>query len=171
MNKKSLKFIILVIVILAGVLFYNHFFGNRNENDSKLAQNIKEYVAEDSSAKAATTSDHQQNTIDELTDESVVVPYVKEHGKLPPCYITKSEARAQGWDASEGNLCDVLPGRAIGGDRFSNREGNLPEKRGRIWHEADLNYHCGRRNSDRLLYSTDGLVYVTHNHYKTFEKQ
>lgn len=109
--------------------------------------------------------------IDELTKEHVVVPYVKRHGKLPDYYITKKEARNKGWIAADGNLCDVLPGRAIGGDVFGNREGNLPARSGRTWYEADLNYNCGRRNADRLLFSSDGLVFVTYDHYKTFEKK
>jgi len=109
--------------------------------------------------------------IDKLTSEEVVVPYVKKNQRLPDCYITKNEARKKGWIASEGNLCEVLPGKAIGGDVFSNREGNLPSADKRKWFEADLNYNCGRRNADRLLYSNDGLTYVTHDHYKTFEER
>lgn len=111
------------------------------------------------------------SNIDALTAEAAVVPYVKANGKLPPFYITKAAARAQGWDAGKGNLCDVLPGRAIGGDVFTNRQKLLPEKAGRKWFEADLNYDCGRRNAHRLLYSSDGLVFVTHDHYKTVQQQ
>lgn len=109
--------------------------------------------------------------ISKLTSESIVVPYVKKNHRLPDYYITKSDARRQGWNAGKGNLCDVLPGRAIGGDVFINREGQLPEPTGSKWYEADLNYDCGRRNADRLVFSDDGTVYVTHDHYKTFEKQ
>lgn len=110
-------------------------------------------------------------SIDKLTDEGTVVPYVKKNKKLPGYYITKSEAGKAGWVASKGNLCEVLPGKAIGGDVFSNREGNLPVANNRKWYEADLNYNCGRRNAHRLLYSSDGLIFVTHDHYKTFEKR
>jgi hypothetical protein len=53
-----------------------------------------------------------------------VIAYVKSNHKLPDFYITKSEAKSQGWNPSKGNLCDVLPGKAIGGDQFSNRENN-----------------------------------------------
>lgn len=111
------------------------------------------------------------NSIDELTATSVVVPYVKEHRRLPDYYIKKSEARQRGWNPAAGNLCDVLPGRAIGGDLFSNREGRLPKANGRKWFEADLNYNCGIRNADRLLFSNDGLVFITTDHYKTFDVQ
>lgn len=111
------------------------------------------------------------NSIDELTATAVVVPYVKEHKRLPDYYITKNEARHQGWNPAAGNLCDILPGRAIGGDVFSNREGRLPKEKGRKWFEADLNYNCGNRNADRLLFSSDGLVYITTDHYQTFIQQ
>lgn len=107
-------------------------------------------------------------SIDELTREETVVPFVKKNKSLPACYITKAEARRRGWNAGDGNLCDVLPGKAIGGDRFTNRERTLPVAPGRVWFEADLNYNCGHRNADRLLFSSDGLVYVTYNHYKNF---
>lgn len=109
-------------------------------------------------------------TIDRLTAESRVAGYLQQHQRLPDYYIRKSAARKQGWDPAKGNLCQVLPGRAIGGDRFSNREGGLPEQKGRSWYEADVNYQCGRRGADRLLYSSDGLIFVTRDHYRHFEQ-
>ncbi|MFV8846336.1 ribonuclease [Serratia fonticola] len=107
-------------------------------------------------------------SIEQLTQQQRVVSYVQQHQRLPDYYITKKQAREQGWDARDGNLCKVLPGKAIGGDRFSNREGQLPTANNRIWREADINYQCGRRGADRLLYSSDGLIYVTRDHYKNF---
>ncbi|MGL5384836.1 MAG: ribonuclease [Enterobacterales bacterium] len=110
----------------------------------------------------------ESTSIEQLTEQKRVVSYVQQHQRLPDYYITKKQAREQGWDASDGNLCKVLPGKAIGGDRFSNREGQLPAANNRVWREADINYRCGRRGADRLLYSSDGLIYVTHDHYKNF---
>ncbi|NXZ88042.1 ribonuclease [Serratia fonticola] len=107
-------------------------------------------------------------SIEQLTQQQRVVRYVQQHQRLPDYYITKKQAREQGWDARDGNLCKVLPGKAIGGDRFSNREGQLPIANNRVWREADINYQCGRRGADRLLYSSDGLIYVTRDHYKNF---
>ncbi|HEJ7886009.1 TPA: ribonuclease N [Serratia liquefaciens] len=107
-------------------------------------------------------------SIDQLTHQKRVVSYLQQHQRLPDYYITKKQAREQGWDARNGNLCSVLPGKAIGGDRFSNREGQLPAARSRVWREADINYQCGRRGADRLLYSSDGLIFVTRDHYKNF---
>ena len=65
--------------------------------------------------------------IEELTEESVVISYIKKHHKLPGYYLTKSEAKQKGWVPAKGNLCEVLPGKAIGGDHFGNRERKLPE--------------------------------------------
>lgn len=107
--------------------------------------------------------------IDELTHYQSVIDYVKKNHRLPDFYITKSEAKKRGWNPSEGNLCEVLPGRAIGGDKFSNREGKLPKSE--KYFEADVNYNCGRRNADRIVFTKSGEVYFTQDHYKTFEKQ
>ncbi|ATA20472.1 ribonuclease [Gibbsiella quercinecans] len=107
-------------------------------------------------------------SIDGLTQQERVVSYLKQRQRLPDYYISKKQAREQGWDARDGNLCSVLPGKAIGGDRFSNREGQLPAASNRIWREADINYRCGRRGAERLLFSNDGLIFVTHDHYKNF---
>ncbi|WP_186367080.1 ribonuclease [Yersinia aldovae] len=107
-------------------------------------------------------------SIEQLTQLKPVVKYLQTHHRLPDFYITKQQARAQGWEPKRGNLCNILPGKAIGGDRFSNRERQLPEAKGRNWHEADVSYRCGHRGSYRLLYSSDGLIYLTQDHYKHF---
>lgn len=112
----------------------------------------------------------ESRDISVLTQQLRVADYLQQHQQLPDYYIHKGEARRQGWDPAKGNLCSVLPGRAIGGDRFSNREGGLPDKSGRRWFEADVNYQCGRRGTDRMLYSNDGLIFVTKDHYRHFEQ-
>jgi hypothetical protein len=94
--------------------------------------------------------------------------YVAENGKLPDNFITKADAKKLGWNPKEGNLADVAPGKSIGGDIFRNKEGLLPKADYRVWYEADINYTSGFRGSDRLLYSSDGLIYKTIDHYKTF---
>lgn len=99
-----------------------------------------------------------------------VANYVATHGELPDGYITKNEARALGWEEREGNLSEVAPGKAIGGDRFRNREKNLPDVPDRIWYEADLDYDGGYRGPKRLLYSNDGLIFYTLDHYETMNR-
>lgn len=97
-----------------------------------------------------------------------VAAYIAQHGELPDNFITKKEARKLGWEPEKGNLHKVAPGKSIGGDVFRNREGLLPKKEGRVWYEADINYQGGPRGSERILYSNDGLIYKTTDHYKTF---
>ncbi|MCI8844429.1 MAG: hypothetical protein HFF08_09995 [Oscillospiraceae bacterium] len=80
---------------------------------------------------------------------------------LPSYYITKEEASVSGWKSWLGNLAEVLPGKLIGGTIYYNMDRRLPGESGRIWYEADFDYQGGFRNSKRLLYSSDGLVFVT----------
>lgn len=137
------------------------------------------YVSTAESQKNDTSTDFQgtkpensganSSEIDRLTSEEVIIDYVKKNRRLPDYYITKTEARNQGWVPSKGNLCDVLPGRAIGGDKFSNREKTLPK--GEQYYEADVNYNCGKRNADRIVFTKKGDVWLTHDHYKSFDKQ
>ena len=99
-----------------------------------------------------------------------IADYLFEHGELPDNFITKKEAQKLGWDSSWNYVSDVAPGKSIGGDRFGNYEGLLPTKKGRQWYEADCYYTKGKRNAHRILYSNDGLVYYTDDHYETFTK-
>ncbi|WP_090676175.1 ribonuclease domain-containing protein [Paenibacillus tianmuensis] len=105
-----------------------------------------------------------------LTSFEDVANYIKAHNKLPDNFITKDEAKNLGWDPQKGNLHKVAPGKSIGGDVFQNREGKLPKKKGRVWYEADINYKSDRRGKDRILFSNDGLIYKTEDHYETFEQ-
>lgn len=86
--------------------------------------------------------------------------------KLPPAFVTKKEAKAAGWKPGE-NLWSVgaLKGSSIGGDRFNNHEGRLPNDK---WREADLDYKGGHRGGKRLIFSRDGARFVTVDHYRTF---
>ena len=145
-------------------------FSNQTHNNLEDDENDRDFQYDSKKdVKNSTSNQYSSQEIDDLTDEDVVIDYVKKNKELPQYYITKSEARSQGWVASKGNLCDALPGRAIGGDHFSNREGQLPK--GQQYFEADVNYNCGRRNADRIVFTKAGDVYLTKNHYKTFEKQ
>ncbi|MBQ2897952.1 MAG: phage head morphogenesis protein [Clostridia bacterium] len=94
--------------------------------------------------------------------------WLKMYGELPGNYVDKDYAKEHGWKSIKGNLREVLPGATMGGNIYYNNEHILPEKPGRIWHEADINYDGGFRNTHRLLYSNDGLVFVTYDHYQTF---
>jgi len=106
----------------------------------------------------------------EYTDKDSVAFYVHTYGHLPSNYISKTKARKAGWDSSKGNLWEVLPGMSIGGSEYYNDDGQLPEAKGRHWTECDIDYNGGFRNAKRIVFSNDGLVYYTDDHYETFER-
>ena len=85
-------------------------------------------------------------------------------GSLPPRYVTKDQARAHGWRG--GGLCSVWPGHVIGGDTFNNFNGALPESE---YIEADLDSTCRSRGGTRLVYSSDQGIFVTVDHYNSFQ--
>lgn len=96
-----------------------------------------------------------------------VALYIHLYGKLPPNYITKSQARNLGWKS--GSLERYAPGKCIGGDTFQNREGLLPKKSGRTYKECDIDtLGASARGAKRIVFSNDGLVYYTSDHYKSF---
>lgn len=118
------------------------------------------------------TPEPVEETLDEdgyYTSKEDVALYLHIYGHLPDNYLTKSEAKDLGWVASEGNLWDVTDHMSIGGDSFGNREGKLPKKKGRKYYECDIDYDGGTRNAKRIIYSNDGLIYYTGDHYNTFE--
>ncbi|CAM2915316.1 ribonuclease domain-containing protein [Chryseobacterium flavum] len=165
MNSKIRAVLFMCLGLLFGMsvmYIYKNFIEDKKEQVHSKSETI-------SYGSASAGTSEVQISIDELTEEKKVIAYVKQNHKLPDYYITKGEARRQGWNPSKGNLCEVLPGKAIGGDKFGNRERKLPD--GEKYFEADVNYHCGTRNADRIIYTPDGEVYLTKNHYKSFEKQ
>jgi hypothetical protein len=91
-------------------------------------------------------------------------------GSLPDNFITKAQAEALGWNPKAGNLGSVAPGKSIGGDIFRNDKNLLPSAPGRIWFEADLNYSGGYRGTERLLYSNDGQIFYSADHYRSFQQ-
>ena len=146
--KKLLKFI-LAAVLLAGVL----------------------YLASGIFSSPVTDPDPVVETIREdgfYTSKEDVSLYLYTYGHLPANYVTKEKAKEMGWVASKGNLQEVCDQCSIGGDRFGNREGALPSKKGRKYYECDIDYEGGSRNAKRIIYSDDGLIYYTDDHYSTF---
>ena len=93
--------------------------------------------------------------------------YLYTYDHLPDNYITKDEARELGWTG--GSVEQAAPGCAIGGDRFGNREGLLPKAGGRQYYECDIDTigETGR-GAKRIVWSDDGLIYYTEDHYESF---
>ena len=115
----------------------------------------------------------QTAAIDEngsYTSKEDVALYIHTYGHLPGNFISKGKAKKAGWIAKQGNLDEVCPGKSIGGSEFYNDEGVLPDKAGRTWTECDIDYHGGYRGSERIVFSNDGLIFYTDDHYKTFEQ-
>ena len=102
------------------------------------------------------------------TSMEEVAVYLTLFGELPDNFITKNEAQALGWNSRAGNLDEVAPGKSIGGDYFGNYEGNVPNAKGRSWTECDIDSDGGYRNGLRIVFSNDGLIYYSDDHYNTF---
>ena len=97
-----------------------------------------------------------------------VTAYLLTYGRLPGNFITKKQAQQAGWPG--GSLEPYCPGKCIGGDRFGNREGLLPSAPGRIWTECDIDtLGSSSRGAKRLVFSNDGLIYYTDDHYESFQ--
>ena len=104
------------------------------------------------------------------TSKEDVALYIHLYGHLPENFITKAEAKKLGWGDTYGSVDDAAPGKSIGGDRFGNREGLLPKKTGRTYTECDIGTMGKKsRGAKRIVFSNDGLVYYTGDHYETFE--
>ncbi len=113
------------------------------------------------SPSAAPAEDGQYDARDD------VARYLAAYGHLPSNYVTKSVARKAGW--SGGSLEPYFPGCSIGGDVFQNREGSLPDAPGRVYYECDIDTRGKKsRGEKRLIFSNDGLIYYTDDHYETF---
>ncbi len=96
------------------------------------------------------------------------VETLRADGHLPARYVSKRRARELGWRPGT-DLCRLTTGDALGGDRFADRQHQLPSSAGRRWREADLDERCAvGRGTRRLIWSSDGLIYVTVDHYRTF---
>ncbi|MBQ4600576.1 MAG: ribonuclease [Oscillospiraceae bacterium] len=101
------------------------------------------------------------------TKKNDVALYLHTYGELPSNFMTKSEARKLGWEG--GSLENYAEGMCIGGDRFGNYEGVLPKKSGRQYYECDIDtLGKNSRGAKRIVYSNDGLIYYTDDHYETF---
>ena len=141
--------------------------GEESVSDSEsTAQSLEEEPSQSSEIVSEITIREDGN----YTSKDEVALYIHTYNKLPINYITKQQAEEQGWDSSSGNLDEVLPGMSIGGSSFGNYESKLPKADGRQYFECDIDYEGGYRNSKRLVYSNDGLIFYTEDHYENFEQ-
>lgn len=120
---------------------------------------------------AAPETESSEPTLDEdgwYNSKEEVALYIHLYGHLPGNYITKKDAEKLGWPG--GSLEPYAPGKSIGGSHFGNYEGLLPDAKGRSWTECDIDT-AGKssRGAKRIVFSNDGLIYYTEDHYETFE--
>lgn len=158
--------IIIALAIIALTLGFKYFKEQRPAGPLSPAQSAPDQqVALDLKSKNSGTK------------LEYVVEYLHKHGKLPPNYKTKKEARDLGWDPKSQNLAGLWDDAAIGGDRFRNYEKLLPE--GSKYYECDIGYEKpkkGRlkRGPKRLVYTFNQsgklTIYYTQDHYKSFKK-
>ena len=140
--------------------------------EDSLAVEEETIVDEEPVTEEEPLVEESKPSIDEngtYTSKEEVAAYLNEYGHLPSNFITKKQAKKLGWVSSEGNLGKVAPGKSIGGDYFGNYEGNLPEAKGRDYYECDIDSTGKYRGAKRIVYSNDGLIYYTEDHYETFE--
>jgi len=122
-----------------------------NENPSAPEETVKPAVDENG----------------QYTSKDDVALYIHTYGHLPSNFITKSEAKKLGWEG--GSLEKYASGKSIGGDRFGNYEGLLPEMEGRSYTECDIDtMGANSRGAKRIVFSNDGLIYYTDDHYESF---
>ncbi len=163
------KILTLVIVLLVALVSY--LVPSLDGGDTSDTTATSGIMA--TSEQGAAQSDTDISTVEEsgtYTSKDEVAAYIHKFGHLPSNFISKTKAREAGWVASQGNLDEVCPGKSIGGSRFYNDDGLLPDAPGRTWTECDIDYHGGSRGAKRIVFSNDGLIYYTADHYKTFEQ-
>ena len=126
-----------------------------------------EPVSEETASPAPATTAVPVSEDGEYDSRDDVALYLHLYGHLPSNFIGKKEAQALGWPG--GSLDEYAYGKCIGGDYFGNYEGLLPRAPGRTWHECDIDtLHARSRGAKRLIWSNDGLIYYTGDHYESF---
>lgn len=165
--KKKLPVLIMLFALLAGLLFFGRPKPEIPAEPVPSAPPITEPTAvpvtEPSTAPVTATV--QEDGVYDTKDE--VAEYIHIYGHLPSNYMTKKEARKRGWDG--GALHLTIEGMCIGGDVFGNYEGILPEDH--TYYECDIDTLTRKKRGEkRIVYSEDGLIFYTEDHYETFEQ-
>ena len=154
-----------------GDLKFHPRANERAATDSKDEADVHRRHSADYEASHSQNPD--VNSKNQLADEpcisrECVSAHIRRTGSLPQNFITKKQAGDLGWQG--GDLWRYARGKSIGGDRFGNFERRLPDKKGRIWRECDIEYRGGARGAKRLIFSNDGLIFYTADHYESFER-
>lgn len=171
-NLKKLGSLLLVLLLLAAYVFLQSPGSTEPESSSadtiavletEVTREKPEALPEDEAPpeEAAVPVPDEDG---EYTSKEDVALYLHIYGRLPSNFITKKQAQKLGWEG--GDLWKFAKGKSIGGDHFGNYEGVLPD---RDYRECDIDYHGGKRSGKRLVFSEDGFIYYTDDHYESFE--
>ncbi len=124
------------------------------------------------SSETASAGDEKPDKNGIYTSKEDVAAYIIAYGELPSNFVTKEEAKNLGWSGSGSDALDNYPAlknKCIGGDYFGNYENKLPKKSGRSYTECDIDtLNAKQRGVKRIVFSNDGLIYYTEDHYETF---
>lgn len=163
MKKKQFLTLIGIILVLA-----LSFFGYGESTPQPAEPTLTTAPAVITTAPEVTEAAPLLDEDGHYNSKEDVALYIHLYGKLPENYITKSECEDLGY--SYHRASEAVPDGAIGGDRFGNREGLLPKKDGRTWTECDIDtWGKSSRGAKRIVFSNDGLIYYTDDHYESFE--
>ena len=161
------KIIRLFVILLAAILLLSSCTASALET-AKKNRNKNKTTATPVVTETPTAVPEVTATPGPMDEAQKLADFIFEHGELPENFITKKEAQARGWQDQYRYVGDIEPGLCIGGDYFGNYERKLPVVKGRKYYEADCFYQGGPRNEYRIIYSTDGHVWFTGDHYETF---
>ena len=188
MLKNKLKAIIPSLVVILGAIFginlgiNNQDVNLQESNVGAIVQQISEIQNEEISDQnlneqkdnfSTEKTQHSKNNILEENkyyySKDDVALYIHTYNRLPKNFSTKKEALSLGWEG--GSVEKFAQGKCIGGDRFYNNEEILPVKSGRTYTECDIDtLGKNSRGAKRIVFSNDGLIFYTENHYETFEE-
>ena len=161
--KKKLAFL---LALLLSFSLLTGCYAPSEAPDSVQSEMVTLQPAAETEAPEPTETELYIDPYGSYTTKEDVALYIHLYGELPLNFITKKHARALGWEG--GSLEPVALGMCIGGDYFGNYEGLLPEDR--EYTECDIDT-LGKdsRGAKRIVFSDDGLIYYTEDHYESFE--
>lgn len=174
----------LLCLLLAFMTVFLVFFAGCGNNQTNMNTNTDGLSVAETAETVETEAEDSQEDLDDAqlselqeetdalidadgvyTSKEDVALYINTYHRLPENFMTKKEAKALGWTG--GSLEEYAEGKCIGGDRFGNYEGLLPE--GETYYECDIDtLGRSKRGAKRIIYTEDGKVYYTEDHYESF---
>ncbi len=165
----KLLIIPLLLMCMTTGCFATYTLTDTTEYVEYYSENVTTTPIEDSFTQEEKQDSNVINEDESYSSKEDVAEYIHVYGKLPKNFMTKKEARELGWEG--GSLEDFATGKCIGGDRFGNYEQLLPEEEGRVYYECDIDtLGADSRGAKRIVFSNDGLIFYTEDHYESFEQ-